>query len=570
MQTPSYQLPVTSYQNPATNYELPAASHDLIIIGGGINGAGIARDAAMRGLKVLLLEKNDFAYGTSSRSTKLIHGGIRYLENFDFKLVWEACHERKILTEIAPQLVHPMPFIIPVYRGDKRPLWFIRLGMAVYDLMAGLKNLAPHRHLSAQQLLKIAPSLQRENLSGGGLYYDAQTDDARLVLANIQDAVRHGAEVKNYCEVTQIQIGRHDSLPEKGKDYFQVEAKDVLTGAKTVFTAPYLVNATGPWLDQNLKKWKIDQPLQQTRSQSQADPQLRLRLTKGVHFFIPKLLNQYAILVPATDGRVFFVIPWGENSLVGTTDTDYQGNPDEVKATQDDQSYLLKELNRLFPEKKIKLEIISSDFAGLRPLVSSEAKAGKISREYRLEENNFGNATLLSVVGGKITTYRHLGQIVTDKIIKKLQGTSKDSRQKCLTVMRKLPGSEFPNADFELFKKTKIESDLRLQKFPPKVAEHLLMTYGSEIDVAMPYLSANSSGQKSNMAVSASAGFSADQQIIPESPVLWGELAYAVKHEFVKTAIDFIRRRSDLYLYLKKYPDLEERVEAKLQLFLAK
>lgn len=543
--------PSSSPASTASHEPLPPGGFDLIIIGGGINGAGIARDAAMRGLKVLLLEKNDFAYGTSSRSTKLIHGGIRYLENFDFKLVWEACHERKILTQIAPQLVHPMPFIIPVYQGDKRPLWLMRLGMTLYDLMAGLKNLAPHRSLSSKKLLEIAPSLKQNGLRGGGVYYDAQTNDARLVLANIQDAARHGAVVKNYTEVLNV------ISSDAG---FAIEARDFLTQENFTFAAPYVINATGPWLDLNLKKWHIAKVLP-----SQIGP--HLRLTKGIHFFIPTLLDEYAILVPATDGRVFFVIPWGEYSLIGTTDTDYEGSPDMVKTTEEDKLYLLKELQRIFPQKNIQLEDIRAEYAGLRPLLatkngSSKLGAGKVSREYKLEEYTIESkipgqksATFLSVVGGKITTYRHLAQIVTNRVMLALKG----SHGTCETAHTNLPGSEFSQQNFENFKNEKQKNNAQLAQFSPEIIEHLLNNYGTEIDQVLPYLQ--------QIKTENSPSMHGNERIIPELPILWGELFYAVQHEFVRTAEDFIRRRTDLYLLEKKHPDVPQKITAAVDLF---
>lgn len=563
------------------------ANHfDLIIVGGGINGAGIARDSAMRGLKVLLVDKDDFAYGTSSRSTKLIHGGIRYLENYDFKLVWEACHERKILTKIAPQLVHMLGFVIPVYKGDKRPAWLVKLGMLLYDLMAGFQNLKWHKNLSKKGVIKLIPNLKKEGLKGGGIYYDAQTNDARLVLANIQDAAKHGATVKNYTEVATIKAhfstdGKNGKPGEERADGVEVVCQDVLTAEKMTYTAPIIVNATGPWLDQNLKKWHVEDSQQPAGGGQKS----HLRLTKGIHFFIPKVTDEQALLIGAQhDGRVFFVIPWGEYSLVGTTDTDYQKNPDEVKANDGDRDYLLTELNRLFPEKSLKLSDIVADYAGLRPLLHVEGvKEGAVTREYKLKIDQIGyNGTLISVVGGKITTYRRLAQKVTDLVAQKQHEIefSKNVPKRassCHTADQKLPGSNFHEQNFAEFKKHKLAQKQQLQALDPDIADNLLNTYGSQIDQFLPYLeehfgphSAETNKSMPGHKYTDKTGSKSQHvpmqpdsasRIIPQSPVIWAQLFYGIDHEFVRTAEDFIRRRTELYIHQKKHPEMEEMIE---------
>jgi glycerol-3-phosphate dehydrogenase len=583
-------------QSDTTTHKANPTHFDLIIIGGGINGAGIARDSAMRGLKVLLVDKDDFAYGTSSRSTKLIHGGIRYLENYDFKLVWEACHERKILTKIAPQLVHMLGFVIPVYKGDKRPAWLVKLGMLLYDLMAGFQNLKWHKNLSKKGVLKLIPNLKKEGLKGGGIYYDAQTNDARLVLANIQDAAKHGATVKNYTEVATIKAhfsidGKNGKPREERADGVEVVCQDVLTAEKTTYIAPIIVNATGPWLDQNLKKWHVEeeqdeasQPGKENQHGSNSpksflkSPYSNLRLTKGIHFFIPKITNEQALLIGAQyDGRVFFVIPWGEYSLVGTTDTDYQKNPDEVKANDGDRDYLLTELNRLFPEKKLKLSDIVADYAGLRPLLHVEGvKEGAVTREYKLKTDQIGyNGTLISVVGGKITTYRRLAQKVTDLVAQK-------RASKCHTADQKLPGSNFHEQNFAEFKKHKLAQKSQLQALDPDIADNLLNTYGSQIDQFLPYLEEHFGQHPAKTNKSVPGHRSTDKtesksqhvptqldpasRIISQSPVIWAQLFYGIDHEFVRTAEDFIRRRTELYIHQKKHPEMEEMIGKEMKI----
>lgn len=537
---------------------------DLIIIGGGINGAGIARDASLRGLRVLLLDKSDFASGTSSRSTKLIHGGIRYLENYEFKLVWEALHERKTLTQIAPQLVHPIPFIIPVYKGDKRPLWLVRLGMFLYDLMAGLKNIKRHKTFSAKKLHQLEPHLGTKNLQGGGIYYDCQTNDARLTLANIQDAAANGATVKNYTEVARI----HNHV-----NGVEVETQNTLTNEKQNYTASYIVNVTGPWLDENLTKWHLENASNQTKTADEPNHKKHLRLTKGIHFFVPKLTSEYAVLISAKkDNRIFFVIPHGKFSLVGTTDTDYTQDPDKVTATEDDIKYLLTELNRVFPDEPRTREQVTGIYAGLRPLLNQEnKKEGKVSREYHIETVTIGNAQLLNVIGGKLTTYRNLSQKVTDIIFHALSKTS----PLCATATKRLPGSAFAEKTLEEFTQSALKKHHLLQTLPPDISKNLLTTYGSEIENVLPYLLQSDSTaqhdtthQKSHAASDSHHPDAPTTRIHASCPTIWAELSYCIDHEHVKTAEDFLCRRTELYKCLTE--DQKSELKTKITHQIAK
>lgn len=505
---------------------------DVIIIGGGINGAGIARDATLRGLKTLIVDKNDFASGTSSRSTKLVHGGIRYLEHYQWKLVWEACHERKTLTRIAPHLVKPMPFIIPVYKGDKRSAFLIKFGMFLYDLMAGFQNIRWHKNLSAKKIGHLIPNIKREGLRGGGIYYDCQTDDSRLTLANIQDAVRHSAVAKNYTEVATIKAH------EKG---WEVVCQDLITMEKYTYTTRYIVNATGPWSDLNLQKWNMD-------------PEKNLRLTKGIHFFIPRLTENYAVLIGAQrDERIFFVIPYGELSLVGTTDTDYQESPDKVSVTDEDRDYLLKELHHLFPSRNLSRKDIIGEYAGLRPLVKAHSiKEGAVSREYYLKETKQGDKSFISVIGGKLTTYRNLAEKVTRGIVKTLQKGNRRPQ----TAQKRLPGSQYPDKSFLDFKMRIMHDTLELVHLPSDISENLINTYGSEIFNFLPYLKNSSQGLPNPTS-----------RIIPEHPFIWAQLYYGIDHEFIRTAEDFVARRTELYIYAKKRPNFTERVSDTLKAY---
>jgi len=536
-----------------------APHFDVIIIGGGINGAGIARDCAMRGLKTLIVDKNDFASGTSSRSTKLVHGGIRYLEQYQFGLVWEACHERKTLTQIAPQLVREMPFIIPYYKGDRRPPWMLKLGMTLYDLMAGFKNIRRHRSLSRRGVEKVLPTMRRDGLKGGGVYYDCQTQDYRLTLANIQDAVRHGATAKNYTEVAEIHEIKRAEARDGGalKDSLEVVCQDTLTAEKSTFTTSYIVNATGPWLDENLAKWQLDN-------------NKYLRLTKGIHFFVPRLTpapesaksadatdgnasssesagaeltngapDDHAILIGAQrDNRVFFIIPWGKYSLVGTTDTDFNGSPDQIPVTEEDINYLLDEIRQVFPDTKITRKDVFGEYAGVRPLLRTEGvKESAVTREYTLKEHKRGDSVILSVVGGKLTTYRSLAEKVTTRVVRTLarKGHLKmaalNRLRACETAKHRLPGSEFPEKTLADYRRRALAGLNKFTPFntlPQDIAENLINTYGSEIKSLIPYL------QKPG----------ALERISPENPAIKAQLEYARDHEFARTDEDFLQRRA--------------------------
>lgn len=382
-----------------------ACEFDVLIVGGGINGAGAARDAAMRGLRVALVDKGDFANGTSSRSSKLVHGGIRYLEQRDFKLVLESSLGRRILLRIAPDLVHPLPFIFPVYRGDRHGLRTIQLGMWLYDLLSLFRN-QRHHMLSAKAAVELEPGLRSDGLRAAALYYDAQMDDARLCLANVTSAVQHGATVANYVRVVNFhkQAGR----------LCGAAVRDEQTGAEFEVRAKVIINATGPWLDDVCA---LDAP----------QPP-KLRLTKGSHIVVPALTSRHAVTIQSSDRRVIFVIPWERWSLVGTTDTDYQGPPEKVRPAADEIGFLLSEVRRIIPGHQLTASDVVASFSGLRALVRSPVtSAGATSREERIYESPSG---MLSLGGGKFTTYRLVAKRLIDRI----------SSVPCRTHLEPLPG----------------------------------------------------------------------------------------------------------------------------------
>jgi glycerol-3-phosphate dehydrogenase len=378
---------------------------DVLVIGGGINGAGIAREAALRGLKTALVDKGDFASGTSSRSSKLIHGGFRYLETGDFGLVFEASRERDLLRRLlAPHLVKPLRFFFPAYRRSSLPLWKMRLGLAIYDVFAAFRNIERHRGVRREEVPELEPKLRVDELRGGALYYDCFTDDSRLVLENILGAESAGAVCLNYAKV--------ESLDKDGRGFLAAASiRDLdAEGGSITLRVRAVVNAAGPWLD---RIRELDDP---------AAPPI-LRPTKGVHLVVSRdrVGNRNAIVLNAVrDRRILFVIPWDQQTIVGTTDTDYHGSLDDVVADAEDVGYLLETLNHYFPAARLEEGDVVSTFAGLRPLVAGRRPEApsEVSREDAIFESDSG---LVSLGGGKLTTYRRVAIKVVDRVARQLR-----------------------------------------------------------------------------------------------------------------------------------------------------
>ena len=362
---------------------------DLLIIGGGINGAGIARDAASRGMKVALIEAKDFAIGTSSRSSKLIHGGIRYLENFEFGLVFEALNERRRLFELAPHLVHPLRFVIPLYKGGRVSPFLMGLGMFLYDALALFETPEPAERLSAQEIAQQLPMLRQKDLAAAFAYSDAYMDDDRLVIETLRSANLHQALTLNYVSA---ESATYDSA---GKIQ-AVQAKDQRTGQKLNIRARHFVSTVGPWTDQVVPKLVKDwQP--------------HMRPSKGVHLtFTRDRLPLKQAVVMAAEQRIVFGIPRHEMVIVGTTDTDFPADPYSVHTTRQDVEYLLTVIDKYFPGAKIKESDIIASYSGVRPLVDDHAATeSKTSREHQILTDPRG---LTVVMGGKYTTYRLIAE----------------------------------------------------------------------------------------------------------------------------------------------------------------
>jgi len=341
---------------------LDGAALDAVVIGGGMAGAGVARDLALRGASVALFEKGDFASGTSSKSSKLIHGGLRYLELGDFKLVRESLREKKTLERLAPHLIRPLPFLVPIYRGAPRGLITVRIGMWLYDLLTPGKTTDRYRVLRPVDALTMEPSVRAEDLRGAGYYFDdLLLYPERLCLENVLSAARHGARAFNYCEVEEFVPGR------RGID--GVRVRDLLSGQVQLVRAATIVNCAGPWVDRVRAMAKV------------ADRSPRVvRTTKGIHCLLPRMTDR-AVYLSARDERMIFVIPWREFSLVGTTDTDFEGDPDRLWATREEVTYLLDEVAKVLPDKRATFENVSYTYAGVRPLsFDPGAPASRVSR----------------------------------------------------------------------------------------------------------------------------------------------------------------------------------------------
>ncbi len=379
---------------------LDQSEFDLLIIGGGINGAGVARDASSRGMKVAVVEANDFASGTSSRSSKLIHGGIRYLENMEFKLVFEALSERTKLFQIAPNLVHPLRFMIPLYEDSRVGMFKMGLGMWLYDALSLFQAPQLHERLSSDESYQRMPLLQKNQLKGSYVYSDAYMDDDRLVHETLRSAHEMGAIALNYVKAQRANFDQSGRIQ-------SVVVKDAFSGKERHVRAKHVVGSVGPWTDllgeDFFPQWKKV-----------------LRPTKGIHITVSKdrlPLSSAIVMAAEKSERIVFGIPRHEMVIIGTTDTDFDQNPGEVVATAEDVKYLLGVVGQYFPGAKLKAEDIMATYAGVRPLVNDGSSIeGKVSREHTIW--TIAERHMTFVAGGKYTTYRLMAQEVVDQVLK--------------------------------------------------------------------------------------------------------------------------------------------------------
>ena len=491
---------------------LKSESFDLLIIGGGVTGAGIALDAASRGLKTALVEKEDFASGTSSRSTKLVHGGLRYLKQLDIGLVMEVGRERAIVHQNAPHLVIPERMLLPIVRGGTYGKLASNVGLAVYDFLAGVRKVDRRKMLSRRQTLATEPLLDPARVRGAGLYSEYRTDDARLTIELIKTASRYGAVCVNYCRLYDFEY--RDGMISGG------QCRDELSGEPLLVRAGVVVNAAGPWVDD-------------VRKINRSITAKRLHLTKGVHLVVDgsRFPVRHSIYFDVPDGRMIFAIPRLGKTYIGTTDTDYHEDKEHVVCTREDAEYLLKAVNDFFPGLELEPVDVESTWAGLRPLIHQEGKsASEISRKDEMFEWPDG---LLSIAGGKLTGYRVMARKTVDRAVKRLQ-VAGDRLQvagcrlqvgPCIT--RGIRLAEDPLTDeseVAAFRK-EILGRIQAVGLPVMTADYLVANYGR---TALRILERTSAFEPAPAA----------------ERLVRAELAHCYEHEMVVTLVDFFDRRT--------------------------
>jgi glycerol-3-phosphate dehydrogenase len=488
--------------------KLTTEQFDVLVIGGGITGAGIALDAASRGLKTALIEKKDFAFGTSSRSTKLIHGGLRYLKQLEFGLVKEVGSERAIVHRLAPHLVLPEKMLLPLSEKKGLGYWLTSIGLRIYDYLAGVQPRDQRRMLTKKNTLRYEPMLKPDDIRGGAIYAEYRTDDARLTIEIVKTAFDHGATIVNYAEVNDF---IYDNNTVVG-----VVAEDQVTRETLTIRAKVVVSAAGPWVDS-------------LREVNRSKSGKRLHLTKGVHivFAKEKLPVRQSIYFDVDDGRMIFAIPRGNITYVGTTDTNFTGTPDNVAASREDAEYLVNAVNATFPVAKLQVSDIQSSWAGLRPLIHEEGKsASQLSRKDEIFESPSG---LISIAGGKLTGYRKMAERVVNLIVKKRISDGKFP--KCFTDKITLSGAEFKTRKSLRRYVAKIQSTLEKLDLDQSTAKHLVHSFGKQTDTIIQLYD--------NMLDASS----------PEEKILKAQLLFCINHEMVISLSDFFIRRTGLLYF---------------------
>jgi glycerol-3-phosphate dehydrogenase len=477
-----------------------STDYDIVVIGGGINGAGIARDAALRGLRVLLLEKNDFGSGTSSWSSRLIHGGLRYLEYAEIPLVFESLHERRRLRNLAPHLVKRLRLNIPIYEKSRRSKFVIRLGMIAYDLLSIGKNIPNHRMLSRDELIEAEPGVNQDGLLGSAQYFDAQVTYAeRLVIENIIGAQEAGADVRNYCPAIGINVSRRRVRSVEYHGQGSEEEADVSTRL--------VINAAGPWVDKVLATVNREIPRY-------------MGGTKGSHIVVGQFdgAPKSAFYVEAAaDARPFFIIPWNGQYLIGTTDIRYHGDPADVVASEDEIRYLLEETNRVFPTASLTVDDIHYAYSGIRPLPRRDkGPESAITRKHIIKKHRRIGKGLVSIIGGKLTTYRNLAEQTVDYAVRRLK---KDAKE-CATRSLPLPGAIGLEEARKTLRDLSWLSDIGVAR--------LLRIYG---------------GRASRIVELANDETQLARTLDDDESVIAAEVVYALRHEFAVTLTDIVHRR---------------------------
>lgn len=468
---------------------LAHATFDVLLIGGGITGAGIARDAAMRGLEVALVERGDFASGTSSKSSRLIHGGFRYLATGDLGLVFQSCRERHIVRRIAPRLVQPLEFLYPFFESSSLGLLWRSMGLWVYDGMAFSRNVQRHRMLKPQAALELEPGLRKDGLSGAALYYDCLTNDFRLTLATLQSAFRQGAVLVNYAQAVELRSA--------GESFHEVILKEQFSGEMLAVRARVVVNAAGPWVDQ-------------VRRLAGAGHQPALRPSKGTHLILPRerVGHQRAVVFHAVqDRRVLFAIPFGPLTILGTTET--AAGEEGLFGVASEVEYLLKSANRIFPDARLEAKDVWCTYSGLRPLLRSDRPTlTSASREHRVVQEPDG---MISVCGGKLTTYRAMAEEVVDLVVRRLEkhaGPCRTAQRPLDEGMETAAGAESSGG-----------------------FSSLAARYGPEARIVEETMASDARWRA---------------RIVPSLPYVLAEVPYVLEHEMALTLEDLLVRRIPL------------------------
>jgi glycerol-3-phosphate dehydrogenase len=521
----------SSKYRPEIIQKLSNTSFDVLVIGGGITGVGIALDASARGLKVALVDMQDFAGGTSSRSTKLIHGGLRYLKQLELKLVAEVGKEREIVHRNAPHLTKPEPMLLPIIKKGSLGLFSARIGMWIYEWLAGVKKEEWHKVLSVEETLKREPLLNRTNLLGGILFYEYRTDDARLTIEVMKEAVAKGAVALNYAKVTSFKYTN-------GKISGAV-VKDQIGNGTFEISSSYVVNSTGPWVDD------LDD-LDNSKATH------KLHITKGVHLVVDhhKLPIHQSVYFDTPDKRMLFVIPREGKTYIGTTDTFYHDDIKHPTITDEDRSYLLNCVNSFFPNSQISIKDVESGWAGLRPLINKTGKGpSEISRK---DEVFMYDSGLLTIAGGKLTGYRKMAQRITDIIAKRIGDASGKKVAACSTNFIQLSGGKIKSdVSFSDFISLKIKEGVAL-KLSVKESETLVNRYGSNTDAIFKLIQQLNETETSAIPV-----------------ILRAQILYSIENEMCLTPSDFfIRRTGALYFDIALVKIWQKEITAYMQQYL--
>ncbi|WP_010272731.1 glycerol-3-phosphate dehydrogenase/oxidase [Paenibacillus senegalensis] len=503
--------------------EMQEQKHDVLVIGGGITGVGTAWDASRRGMKTALLEMKDFAWGTSSRSTKLVHGGLRYLKQGEVKLVMEVGRERALLHRNAPHIVIPAPMLLPVYKGGTYGYLASSVGLYVYDWLAGVERKERRKMFNREKTMQIEPLFKTKDLKGSGYYYEYRTDDARLTIEVAKCAHRNGAKLVNYAEVTGFIY--------EGKRVAGVEVLDRVSGQTYKIYAKKIVNAAGPWVDR-------------VRSKDHEVKGKKLLLTKGVHLVVDysRLPIKQAAYFDVPDGRMIFVIPRDGKTYIGTTDTFYKEAIEDPRITEKDRDYLIDAVNAAFNGVNLTKEDVESMWSGLRPLIHEEGKApSEVSRK---DEIFIADSGLITIAGGKLTGFRKMAEKVVDLVAKQLQNEENVSYPGCTTDQEVLSGGDTEGKSYNEYKQLIVDEAERVG-LSLETGEYFYSRYGSNTRWIYKRI----------------AEWKEEQALNVEQKALMAEVDYCIEHEMTVSAVDFLVRRTGLMFFnIHKAKEISEAV----------